>query len=112
VSRLILCSLLRLSHPHPLTDTLTPGDIQQSISYPYDSSTKDFTKTIDSLRLPPDFVELLEEVPCVYYDGPPSLTRYGDDGNGRPNCATQAVWWSRSATFELVLQVTRIPLLL
>lgn len=39
------------------------------MSYPYDSSTKDFIKTIDSLRLPPDFVELLEEVPCVYYDG-------------------------------------------
>ena len=39
------------------------------MSYPYDDSTGEFVRTIDYQRLPPDFVELLEDVPCQYYDG-------------------------------------------
>eukprot|EP01087_Luapelamoeba_hula_P000276 TRINITY_DN1018_c0_g1_i2.p2 TRINITY_DN1018_c0_g1~~TRINITY_DN1018_c0_g1_i2.p2 ORF type:complete len:472 (-),score=65.08 TRINITY_DN1018_c0_g1_i2:1693-3108(-) len=42
---------------------------QSAIPYPYDHSTKEFLRTLDSQRLAPDFVELLEGVPCQYYDG-------------------------------------------
>ena len=41
----------------------------KGISYPYDSSTKGLMKAIDSQRLQPDLVDLLDESQCYYYDG-------------------------------------------
>jgi hypothetical protein len=37
--------------------------------HPYNSDTEVFLRAIDQHRMPPDLLELLEEVPCYYYDG-------------------------------------------
>ena len=42
---------------------------QQGISYPYDHSTKGLMKAIDSQRLLPDLIDILDENQCHYYDG-------------------------------------------
>jgi len=44
-------------------------DSQQGAQYSYDSNTRGLIKCIDSRRLPPDLVELLDGIPNVYYDG-------------------------------------------